>query len=352
MEAADRLGIAVWGHLGLWSYGGMVYPELAVRTLAGDPIPEEEDRWGACFCPNKPILNRWLAECLQESIRKYPLAGMEVDHARYIPPQSLPNLLACGCADCVRRAAELGFDLPVLAESILSSLEGLKSAPAQRIREVLEGSATVPEALDALFAGQAASRWLILRARFLSTAIQDLASAARRARREPIEFGIDVLPPSAALLAGHQYSDLGCLDYFTGGFGTIGWERVALSACLEWARFLQRRWPELSEEWVIHELFRLFGFQDLPLDVSGMEQPSRLFLASIEAHEIRRIAELRPAGMPVYPPASLPAIGVEGLELVCRSIRENHLDGVFLAGLENLTAGEEQQVAEALKDLG
>ena len=354
MAHAHRLGIELWGHMGLWSYGGMIYPELAVKTLAGVAIPAEEDRWGACFCPSKKDLNRWLAACLEDSIRSYPLQGIEVDHARYVPPQSLPNLLACACPDCARRAAEWGEDLTGLAQSILESFRQLKSAPAGQIRKALGEAHTIPELLDSLTAGQAASRWLALRARFLSVEICQMAEAAHRAGGKSFLFGIDVLPPSVGLLGGHDYAGLSCLDYFTGGFGLIGWERISLSTCLEWARLACRTWPGLEEGFILAQLCRLFGLPAslLPSSTAGLEQPSKDVLAEVEVGEIRRMAALRPAEMPVYPPVSLPSLGLAGLDKICRAVNENGLDGVFLAGLENLSLEGDQKISAALTALG
>ena len=33
LSTAAEAGIRIWGHMALWSYGGMIYPELAVRDL-------------------------------------------------------------------------------------------------------------------------------------------------------------------------------------------------------------------------------------------------------------------------------------------------------------------------------
>ena len=35
IEACKSTGIEVWGHIGLWSYGGEVYPEFALSDLGG-----------------------------------------------------------------------------------------------------------------------------------------------------------------------------------------------------------------------------------------------------------------------------------------------------------------------------
>ncbi len=353
IDNAGRLGIELWGHLGFWSYGGMVYPDLAVRDLAQCEIPSTEDRWGACFCPSKDALNDWLVTCVRDCAARYPLQGMEVDHARYIPPHSLPNLLTCACPDCARQAAVWGIDAAGLAQHFRAALARMQAAPAGDIAAALQTDGTLIDAMDTLVHEQAASRWFTLRARYLTTTLEKAAVAAQQSAPRPFDFGIDVLPPSVALLTGHHYAELGCLDYFTGGFGYIGWERAGVSTAVVWAKFLLAGWPELDEAFVMAQLLRLAGLAGLPLaePMSVLEKPPALLLAQLEAREIERAAAMRPAGMPVYPPVSLPAIGADGLAIVSRAVAEHGLDGVIVAGLENLTPDQDQRVAEALRPL-
>ena len=46
IEACKSTGIEVWGHIGLWSYGGEVYPEFALRDLEGRPLDRRYQEWG------------------------------------------------------------------------------------------------------------------------------------------------------------------------------------------------------------------------------------------------------------------------------------------------------------------
>ena len=352
-EEAWRLGIKLWGHMGLWSYGGMIYPEFAVRNIFGNEISAEEDRWGSCFCPSKPVLNRWLAACLQDCVKRYPLQGIELDHARFLPPASLPNLLVCACPDCIRQAALLGFDLGGLVQQIQSSIQRLRNARASQIIQVFEKADSLLEALDILMNEQAASRWFSLRALLLSMALSQIIDGIHQFSEGILELGIDVFPPSVSMLGGHQYTNLAGLDFFTGGFGIIGWERVGISACQKWASFFLQTWPECDESIVLSQLFRVFGYSgiDLPAHLDDCAKLSPVQLASLEAKEIAWIANSRPTGMPVYVPASLPVLGFQGLDIICQAIVENGLDGIIMAGLEDLSEGQENEVASALRIL-
>jgi hypothetical protein len=214
----------------------------------------------------------------------------------------------------------------------------------------LEKSSTPLEALDGFFPDSAARRWFHLRARHISTALDDVARDARGAAKRPLAFGIDVFPPSVAALGGHMYNDLGCLDYLTGGFGIIGWDSVGLATCREWTRFLCSRWTSLDEGLVLRNLYRMFGYEglSLPEQVKELEHPTRALKADVATREIERMARSKPTGPQVYPPISLSSYDEEGVRKVCRAIVGHGLDGVMLAGLEDVSPDWERVLADTL----
>jgi hypothetical protein len=129
-----------------------------------------------------------------------------------------------------------------------------------------------------------------------------------------------------------------------------------VSTAAAWAKFIVTQWPALDEATVLAQLLRLAGLAGLSsapaaATISALEQPPAALLAQAEALEIARAAQARPAGMPVYPPVSLPAIGADGLAVVSRAVAAHRLDGVFVAGLEKLTPEQDQQVAATLQPL-
>ena len=104
IDECRRLGLEVWGHAGLWSYGAEVFPELAAVDLFGRTLLPDSLPWGTMFCPSKAALNDWIARSLADVAARYDLDGWFVDHARYTSPGHGPTLLACGCADCAAAA--------------------------------------------------------------------------------------------------------------------------------------------------------------------------------------------------------------------------------------------------------
>jgi hypothetical protein len=125
IEECRRLGLEVWGHAGLWSYGGEVFPELAVRDLFGRPLPGSSVPWGIPFCPSKPALHEWIKRSLVDVVRRYDLDGMFLDHARYPSPGDVPSLLACGCSDCEEWAAAWGYDFDACRSGLRALRETL-----------------------------------------------------------------------------------------------------------------------------------------------------------------------------------------------------------------------------------
>src|SRR5438552_8973236 len=106
-----RLGLEVWGHAGVWPYGGEIFPEFAARDLWGRQLVPDSLPWGTMFCPSKAALNRWIAASLADAAARYDLDGWFLDHARYTSPSHGPTLFACACSDCAAAALERGVDL-------------------------------------------------------------------------------------------------------------------------------------------------------------------------------------------------------------------------------------------------
>ena len=100
IDVAHEAGIEVWGHIGLWSYGGDVFPEYAMRDVDGAELDPRWKAWGVGLCPSHPRVEAWTADCLEDVTKRYDVDGFCVDHARYPQPANLHALIACACANC------------------------------------------------------------------------------------------------------------------------------------------------------------------------------------------------------------------------------------------------------------
>ena len=132
IEACKSTGIEVWGHIGLWSYGGEVYPEFAMRDLEGQPLDRRYQEWGIGLCPSRKAVNEWTRDCLVEAIQRYAIDGFDVDHARYPAPANVHSLMACGCANCEDEAVRLGYDFAAMRRGVLALRQRLRAFDSDR----------------------------------------------------------------------------------------------------------------------------------------------------------------------------------------------------------------------------
>ena len=154
LEAAERAGIEVWGHIGLWSYGGDVYPEWAMRDIDGSELDPRYGRWGIGLCPSKEAVNAWVEEGLLDVINRYGLGGFCVDHARYPQPANVHALAACGCADCRAAAEANGFDVDALIGAVRDARGVLEELDEARVKRAEASGGSGEVILDALGHGR------------------------------------------------------------------------------------------------------------------------------------------------------------------------------------------------------
>jgi len=329
-----RLGLEVWGHAGVWCYGGEVSPEFTAVDLWGRPLVPGSLPWGTMFCPSKTDLNAWIARSLADAAARYDLDGWFMDHARYPSPGHAASLFACGCMDCAAAAAERGLDL----DAVRAEFDGLFGD--------LRGAG--PDALVALatsgpvgLAGWLADRpgvlaWFTVRARILADRLSDLHAAIQAASPRPVEFGSDVFPPSVAWLGGHIYSfwHAAGATYLTGGFGPkIGWGSVARVTADSLGAMAEGPLPDVSAAFGRGLVAALVG--------GGSASDLDAYLL-----ELRRIAAMRD-GLPVYPPVAGPP-EPETLSVMLRGIVDAGLDGAMLAGLDSLSPEQERVIRHDL----
>ena len=139
IEACKSTGIEVWGHIGLWSYGGEVYPEFALRDLEGQPLDRRYQEWGIGLCPSRKAINEWTRDCLVEAIQRYAIDGFDVDHARYPAPANVHSLMACGCASCQDEAVRLGYDFAAMRRSVLALRQRLERLTLAEVQALAAG---------------------------------------------------------------------------------------------------------------------------------------------------------------------------------------------------------------------
>ena len=146
IEACRRIGLEVWGHAGLWSYGAEVFPEYAAVDIFGRPLLPASLPWGTMFCPSRPDLNAWIATSLSEAGRRYDLDGWFLDHARYPTPPFGRALLACGCQHCAIECHRRGLDIADVRSDATSLAAELQRLGPRQLKTIAESGAATPVA--------------------------------------------------------------------------------------------------------------------------------------------------------------------------------------------------------------
>ena len=337
IEACRRIGLEIWGHIGLWSYGGDAYPEYAMQDIEGRPLDPRYKPWGIGLCPSRRSINEWTRDCLVDVIKRYDLDGFDVDHARFPAPANVHSLLACGCASCQEEATRLGFDFARMKEALRRLCAGLARLTREQVLGIARTSPGFWDFLAFLGEDGGVLDWFRFRAVLLAARMQEFRQAVQQAAGADKVFGSDVFPPSIALLGGHIYSEWEKgADYLTGGSsfgGVVGWATTVTSLASEWAPALCRAVPGLEEEEILPLIYRMFGYEDfdLPLSVEGIQQ-GPLPLAKMFAREVEKLKALAGDRIALYPPISAGA-APELVRQLCTAVVENGCDGA-LFGLE------------------
>lgn len=350
IDECRRLGLEVWGHAGLWSYGGEVFPALAARPLFGGSLPEDSLSWGTGFCPSKPSLNKWIKQSLVDVTKRYDLDGMFLDHARYTSPGYGPGLFTCGCPDCEREARVRGYDPEMFREGLSALRATLTEMPADRLAAL---AAAGPVAALALVAGHpGVLDWFIFRARLLADKFTDISNTVRRAAHRPFPFGADVFPASVALLGGHLYREWAQgATYLTGGFtGRIGWSTVGSVTIDGLSHWLGRVVPNLNSAIARQLVTRLIGYDHFPIAQRLAEGQTEIAdqQALTLGLEIQRTAAVS-GDLSIYPPIAGEA-DVAALRQICRCIVDAGVDGAMFSGLDRFTTEQRAVIRTELAE--
>lgn len=340
IEAARAAGIEVWGHLGLWSYGGDVYPELSLQDSSGHSLGESASRWGIGLCPSRREVNEWTRDCLVDVAGRYDIDGFCVDHARYPAPASVASLGACACSHCRRESEALGYDFDAMMEGLSRLHSALRGADGAALLRRATEIADLWQFVASLIGDDALERWAHSRAALLAARMREFGQAVRGVSPDLV-FGSDVFAPSIALLGGQNYGDWEeVTDYLTGGSsagGVVGWATSVTNVAGEWGALLSRHVAGMSDTMALELVFALFGYGDLDLPATpGGLESGPLPVARLYERELSRLMERSSGRVPRYPPISAHG-DIERVTQLCRAVVDAGCDGAML-GLDPANA--------------
>lgn len=335
LEKAHALEMEVWGHAGLWCYGGEVFPELAMRDVDGVPIPNSHYARGCGFCPSRPGLQNWLRACFAEATREYPIDGWFIDHARWPAPANWPSLWGCACEHCAGEANALGYDWDRITAAARQAKHRFQSLDADTVRAAAKAEEIPGDLLQILDLDDSLVDWFCFRADLLAAKMKELREAVYAVR--PIPFGADVFPPTVALWGGHHYPTWASgADYVTGGCGALlAWGTAVVRAAAEWSKVLIGHNPDIPESDAIGLFLRLFRYDrfDLPLSIAALTDNAQMPVAEMAAHEFRKLREVLPESMVAYPPLPL-SHDLKPLRMLLETLVESQHEGVVVNGLD------------------
>lgn len=354
IEVAHDAGIEVWGHIGLWSYGGEVFPEFAMRDVDGAELSARWKAWGTGLCPSNPQVDAWTADGLADVTARYEVDGFCVDHARYPQPANLHALVACACQHCCAAGEALGFDAQRLVAAAREARDALRSLGARRLRRALDSELRGPDLLPALGVPRATWEWLLMRAALLAARMAAFRARVQDVRGELIPFGSDVFAPSIALPGGHDYHRWEqSTDFLTGGSsagGVVGWATASTNAAAEWAQALVDQVPDVAQEDAVELALRLLSQEniDLPRNIVSL-QSGDLPLVDLYTREVARLVALTEDRVPLYPPISAGG-PPERVRQLAAAVRDHGCHGAMI-GIDPDHAESRQALRDGLGEL-
>jgi len=190
IEECRKVGIEIWGHIGLWSYGGDVFPEYAMVDLEDRPLDMRYKTWGIGLCPSRKRITDWTRECLVDVVRRYDIDGFDVDHARYPAPANVHSLFACGCPECRGEAERLGYDFPGMKAAMLRVRDRVNGLTADRVRRAADTGPGFWDVLSYLGEDRGVVDWLTFRCVLLAERMREFRDAVQAAAGPEKVFGV------------------------------------------------------------------------------------------------------------------------------------------------------------------
>ncbi len=336
IEVADRLGVEVWGHLGLWGYGGDVFPELALQDDQGQGVPEEFIRWGVPICPCNTEVRDWTAECLQHIARAYGFKGIDVDHGHFPPPASIAALTGCCCPRCQTRARQLGYDFEAFKAALRRLRERGSRLTLSDFTRAAELSYGFTDVLSRLGYDSVLLDWFRFRSQVVTEHMAALTRAVHTAVGDACTVDSHLFPPSIAFLSGQDLPAWeSAVDRLTPGWGpVVGWELAQTNTFAVWARRLCASVQGLDESLALGVLYRLFGYDHLAMPKSIAElEDERFPVVDVLALEIRKAIGVFSGQKPFLAPYRTWGITPDQVARLGEVIREYSPAG-FVTGLK------------------
>lgn len=335
IDEAGKLGVEVWAHLGLWGYGGDLFPELALVTDRGERVPAADTYWGVPICPNNTAVRDWTGECLAYIARAYGVKAMDVDHGHFPPPASIESLFGCCCPLCRTKAAEMGYDFAAMIDALGRLRLRMARLTADQVRAAGEPGQTPLDFLALTGYEGALLDWFRFRADSVNEHMGYLTAAVHAAVGDACPVDSHLHPPAIAFLAGQDLPSWEkTVDRLTPGWGgVVGWDLAQINTIASWAEALRTAIPGLEEGAALAALYRFFGYADLPMPGAIAELKAGSFpIAAVMGREIRKAASQFSGEKPFLAPYRLWGVPLADVRELGEVVSECSPDGFVTGG--------------------
>jgi hypothetical protein len=336
IDEAGKLGVEVWAHLGLWGYGGDIFPELALVDERGERVPREQTYWGVPICPNNVEVRDWTGECLAYIARAYDVKAIDVDHGHYPPPVSVESLFGCCCPLCRAKARDLGYDFDAMTAALAKLRARAAQLTAKQLASAGEPGQTALDFLSLTGYDADLLKWFQFRVAGVNEHMASLTNAVHEAVGDACPVDSHLHPPAIAFLCGQDLvSWEQTVDRLTPGWGpVVGWDLAQINTIAGWAERLCRTMPDLEETTALACLYRFFGYADLAMPTQVSELKAGNFpVAAVLAREIRRAAAQFSGRKPFLAPYRLWGIPLDEVRELGETVKACSPHGFVTGGL-------------------
>jgi hypothetical protein len=305
IDEAGKQGVEVWAHLGLWGYGGDIFPDLALQDDQSYVIPDEYIYWGVPICPNNVEVRDWTGRCLQYIARHYGVKAMDLDHGHYPPLASITSIFGCCCHRCAARARALGYDWAAMMAALSALRQRLSRLTLSQFQRAASLSYGFPDFLGHLGYDTHLLDWFEFRCQVANEHMQVLTQAVHEAVGDACPVDSHMFPPTIAFLCGQDLPQWEkAVDRLTPGWGpVVGWDLSQINSFAVWARKLCARVAGLDERTALTVIYRFFGYDQLPMPHAVADLEAERFpVAQVMALEIKKAALLFSGKKPFLPP--------------------------------------------------
>jgi hypothetical protein len=279
LDDCNKLGLEVWGHIGLWGYSGNIFPEWGFVDVFNKTINEKLSPWQIPLCPSEERVRAFEAESITDVIKRYDFPAVNLDHGHFPPLVNIHGLMGCGCERCREKAALYGFNFEEMKDALEHFVKSFKLLTFKRLKSIYDNASSFVDCLSLMGVQQSLYDWFRFRTSLVSEHISDVTNRIFTKLNKKIPVDSHMMPPSIAHLCGQNIKKWAkSVEYVSAGWGSVvGWDAAQIYSFAALAEKIVEAVPETSESFALDFIYRIFGYEKLGLPHSVKELKSHKF---------------------------------------------------------------------------